>query len=116
MEEMQLTSDLSWIEVQYLRKAVDVLLHSRSTLKWTYAFAYYLKKENATVLFEDNQRDLEMAVESLSELLESPIDPSFVLELKQKVLDKTVYVSSRREIVLTDTLRGLGDHRWSFNI
>jgi ariadne-1 len=62
MEEMQRSSDLSWIEVQYLRKAVEVLLKSRSTLMWTYAFAYYLAKNNATVLFEDNQRDLEMAV------------------------------------------------------
>ena len=62
MEEMQRSSDLSWIEVQYLRKAVEVLLISRTTLMWTYAFAYYLAKNNATVLFEDNQRDLEMAV------------------------------------------------------
>jgi ariadne-1 len=62
MEQMQRSSDLSWIEVQYMRKAVEVLLESRGTLKWTYAFSYYLAKNNSTVLFEDNQRDLEMAV------------------------------------------------------
>jgi ariadne-1 len=62
MEIMQRSSDLSWIEVQYLKKAVEVLLLSRFTLKWTYAFAYYLARDNATALFEDNQRDLEMAV------------------------------------------------------
>lgn len=65
MEQMQRSSDLSWIEVQYLKKAVEVLLISRSTLKWTYSFAYYLARDNATVLFEDNQRDLEMAVHAL---------------------------------------------------
>ena len=62
MEQMQRTSEMSWIEVQYLRKAVEVLLESRQTLQWTYAFAYYLTRNNATELFEDNQRDLEMSV------------------------------------------------------
>jgi ariadne-1 len=101
MEEMQKSSELSWIEVQFLKKAVSVLLESRMTLKWTYCFAYYLSKSNATDLFEDNQRDLEMVVEQLSELLEKPIDPNKIGELKQQVLDKSVYVASRREVLLS---------------
>jgi ariadne-1 len=40
MEEMQLTSDLTWIEVQFAKKAVDVLVLARMTLKWTYAMAF----------------------------------------------------------------------------
>jgi ariadne-1 len=52
MEEMQQTSDLSWIEVQFLKKAVDVTVLSRTTLKWTYAFAFYLDRTNETELFE----------------------------------------------------------------
>lgn len=52
MEEMQQTSDLSWIEVQFLKKAVDVTVQSRTTLKWTYAFAFYLDRTNETELFE----------------------------------------------------------------
>lgn len=52
MEEMQQTSDLSWIEVQFLKKAVDVTVQSRTTLKWTYAFAFYLDRTNQTELFE----------------------------------------------------------------
>ncbi|KAJ3165249.1 hypothetical protein HDU88_004334 [Geranomyces variabilis] len=73
MEALQSTSTLSWIEVQFLRKACDVLLEARMTMKWTYAFAYFLKHDNMRDLFEDNQRDLEMAVENLNELLERPI-------------------------------------------
>ena len=73
----------------------------------TYALAYYLARNNMTELFEDNQRDLEMAVEHLSELLEQPIETTKISELKQKVLDKTVYVENRREILLNDTCRGL---------
>ncbi|KAF9181745.1 hypothetical protein BGZ50_005345 [Haplosporangium sp. Z 11] len=114
MEEMQLTSDLSWIEVQFLKKAVDVLTSCRMTLEWTYAFAFYLVKNNMTELFEDNQRDLEVAVEALSELLEKPIEREKIAELRQQVLDKTVYVAGRREILLEDTAKGLGEGRWEF--
>jgi len=109
MEEMQNTSDMSWIEVQFLRSAMDVTVSCRMTLKWTYAFAYYLVSNHQTDLFEDNQRDLEMAVEQLSELLERPLetDKAKLQELKQQVLDKSVYCSSRREILLEDTAKGL---------
>lgn len=56
MEEMQLTTDLTWIEVQFAKKAVEEVLRCRTTLKWTYSMAYYLEKTNAKELFEDNQR------------------------------------------------------------
>lgn len=56
MEEMQITSDLTWIEVQFMKKAVDEVDKCRMTLKWTYAMAYYLEKCNQKELFEDNQR------------------------------------------------------------
>lgn len=107
MEEMQQGSELSWIEVQFLKRGLEVVVQCRNTMKWTYAFAYYLVRNNATELFEDNQRDLEMAVEQLSELLEKPIEPEKIAELRQQVLDKTVYCSSRREVVLEDTAKGL---------
>lgn len=56
MEEMQITSALTWIEVQFMKKAVEELDKCRQTLKWTYAMAYYLAKGNEKELFEDNQR------------------------------------------------------------
>ena len=123
MEEMQITSDLTWIEVQFMKKAVDEVEKCRMTLKWTYAMAYYLDKGNEKELFEDNQRfvfffrllfyraifyfcgvlvwwmliyilfvnrDLEKAVEDLSELLESPIEAENIPTVRQRVTDKTV--------------------------
>ena len=117
MELVQQASDLSWIEVQFLKKAVETLTLARMTLKWTYCFAYYLNRENQTELFEDNQRDLEMIVEQLSELLEKPLpDDGDILELKQNVLNKSVYVMNRREILLVDTANGLAEGRWTFNV
>ena len=43
MEEMQITSNLTWIEVQFAKKAVDEVINCRMTLKWTYAMAFYLE-------------------------------------------------------------------------
>ncbi|KAF7311819.1 RBR-type E3 ubiquitin transferase [Mycena indigotica] len=116
MEEMQITSTLTWIEVQFMKKAAEELDKCRVTLKWTYAMAYYLAKGNQKELFEDNQRDLERAVEDLSELLESPIEPENIPALRQKVTDKTVYVQKRNDIVLEDTAEGFVEGRWAWNV
>ena len=51
MEEMQ-QHNMSWIEVQFLKKAVDILCECRRTLMYTYVFAYYLKKNNQCEIFE----------------------------------------------------------------
>lgn len=149
MEDMQITSTLTWIEVQFMKKAVEEVEKCRMTLKWTYAMAYYLAKGNEKDLFEDNQRcarprvdaigvlivvarDLEKAVEDLSELLETPIEPEAIPSLRQRVTDKTVrlsivrltrsancriqvYVQKRNEIVLEDTANGFLDGRWKWN-
>ena len=57
-----------------------------------------------------------MATEQLSELLDKPLDEENIVQLRQNVLDKTVYVKHRREVLLDDTLNGLQDGRWSFFI
>ncbi|VDC05968.1 unnamed protein product [Peniophora sp. CBMAI 1063] len=118
MEEVQANTQLTWIEVQFLKKAVDDVVRCRATLKWTYAMAYYLSKGNEKEMFEDNQRDLERAVEDLSELLELPLEPDSdgMRELRQRVTDKAVYVARRNEIVLEDTARGFGEGRWRWNV
>ncbi|PPQ92982.1 hypothetical protein CVT25_000183 [Psilocybe cyanescens] len=116
MEEMQITSALTWIEVQFMKKAVEEVDKCRMTLKWTYAMAYYLAKGNEKELFEDNQRDLEKAVEDLSELLESPIEADQIPTLRQQVTNKTVYVQKRNEIVLEDTANGFLEDRWRWNV
>ncbi|PRQ72460.1 hypothetical protein AAT19DRAFT_16384 [Rhodotorula toruloides] len=114
MEELQEQSTLSWIEVQFLAKAVETLGKVRTVLKWTYAMAFYLEKNNFTQMFEDNQNDLEQAVESLSELLERPLEEDKIAELRRQTTDKTVYVAKRCKVLLDDTLRGYEEEppRW----
>ncbi|EGE08443.1 IBR domain-containing protein [Trichophyton equinum CBS 127.97] len=105
MVNLQSQSGLSWIEVQFLDTASRTLQECRQTLKWTYAFAFYLARNNLTEIFEDNQRDLEMAVENLSEMFEKPI--SELAGLKVDILDKTSYCNKRRVILLSDTAENL---------
>lgn len=58
---------------------------------YTYPFAFYLRKNNQLAIFEDNQRDLESATETLSEYLEREITQENVSDIKQKVQDKYRY-------------------------
>ncbi|KAL9105224.1 MAG: hypothetical protein Q9227_009566, partial [Pyrenula ochraceoflavens] len=105
MQGLQAQSKMSWIEVQFLETASQALQLCRQTLKWTYAFAFYLARNNQTAIFEDNQKDLEMAVESLSEMFEKPTPE--LKDLKVDILDKTAYCTRRRIILLSDTAERL---------
>ena len=107
MVQLQTASGMSWIEVQYLNSASQALQTCRQTLKWTYAFAFYLAKNNLTEIFEDNQKDLEMAVENLSEMFEKPIQELSDPKLKVEIMDKTSYCNKRRVILLEDTADNL---------
>jgi ariadne-1 len=114
MMNLQNSTGMSWIEVQFLDVASRVLQQCRQTLKWTYAFAFYLERNNITHIFEDNQKDLEMAVESLSEMFEKPTDQ--LASLKVEIMDKTAYVNSRRIILLTYTAENLKKGEWTFTV
>lgn len=109
--------NMSWIEVQFLKKAVDILCTCRNTLKYTYVFAFYLKKNNNSMIFEDNQSDLEMATECLSEYLEKDINSDqvkAVQEIKQKVQDKYRYCEQRRNVLLDHVQEGYEKDFWEY--
>jgi len=114
MDSMQ-QHNMSWIEVQFLLKAVDVLCQCRNTLKYTYVFAFYLKRNNHSIIFEDNQRDLEMATEVLSEYLERDINSEDAQEIKQKVQDKYRYCEQRRQVLLDHVLEGYDKDFWDYH-
>lgn len=114
MTSLQSASGMSWIEVQYLSSASQALQTCRQTLKWTYAFAFYLERNNFTEMFEDNQKDLEMAVENLSEMFEKPTSELADQDLKIEILDKTAYCNKRRVILLDDTANNLANGNWTF--
>ncbi|XP_053214930.1 E3 ubiquitin-protein ligase arih1l-like isoform X1 [Panonychus citri] len=115
MEEMQ-QHNMSWIEVQFLKKAVDVLCLCRETLMYTYVFAYYLVKNNQSIIFEDNQKDLESATETLSEYLERDITKDNIVDIKQRVQDKYRYCDSRRKVLLQHVHEGYDKDLWEYSV
>ncbi|XP_007906936.1 E3 ubiquitin-protein ligase arih1 isoform X3 [Callorhinchus milii] len=113
MEEMQ-QHNMSWIEVQFLKKAVDVLCQCRATLMYTYVFAFYLRKNNQSIIFENNQADLENATEVLSGYLERDISQDSLQDIKQKVQDKYRYCESRRKVLLQHVHEGYEKDLWEY--
>ncbi|OMJ23772.1 E3 ubiquitin-protein ligase dbl4 [Smittium culicis] len=116
IDSFQKKSSLSWIETQFLKDAIIVLTNCRNTLKWSFVVSYYLAKNNMNAIFEDNQRDLERAVEKLNELVESDITVDNIDDVRRKILDLSAYVSDRNKIFLKDTLDGYTENRWKFNV
>jgi ariadne-1 len=109
IQEMQAES-MSYTEQRAIYKAFDVLQECRRTLKYTYAFAYYLYRNNQAEVFEQNQADLERATEALSGYLEQEIDAD--KNISVKLMDKTRYCDQRRQILLTHCKEGYSEHYW----
>lgn len=114
MEEMQ-KYGMSWIEVQFLKKAVDILCECRQMLMYSYVFAFFLKKSNQSIIFENNQADLEKATEQLCEYLERDITTDALQDIKQKVQDKWRYCDNRRQLLLKHIYEGYDNDLWEFN-
>jgi len=81
---------------------------------YTYVFAFYLKKNNQSIIFEGNQADVEKATETLSEYLERDIDTASVSEIKQRVQDKSRYCESRRNVLLCHVYEGYEKDLWEY--
>jgi len=87
MLEMQESEKSAWIDVQFLKQAVEQVIECRRILKYTYVLGHYLK-DNTTEkeLYEHHQEMLEKHTERLSELTESegchsPSDRTHVVNL-----------------------------------
>ncbi|CAH8666504.1 unnamed protein product [Schistosoma margrebowiei] len=111
MESMQ-AHGTSWIDVKFFKKLVEILCRCRRTLMYTYAFAYFLKKNNHSLIFESNQSDLEQSTEQLSEYLDRDLSNINLNELKQKMQDKARYCESRRNVLLDHVHEGYDKGFW----
>jgi ariadne-1 len=115
MMELQTTYNMSWVEVQFLKQAVDSLCKCRQTLMYTYVFAYYLAKNNQQELFESNQQDLESATELLSAYLERDLTEEDVGTIKVTVLNRFKYCDSRRKALVKHVKEGYERDWWEYN-
>ena len=89
-------------------------------------------EDDLTRVFHYRYRNLEKAVEDLSQLLEEPIEAETVKDLRKRMMDKTVsrfnritkpwtnhdlsqvYVQKRHEILLNDTAAQLAEGKWEW--
>jgi ariadne-1 len=71
MVEMQETERSAWIDVQFLKNAVEQLIDCRRVLKYTYVLGFFLVDGSSEKeLFEHNQSNLQKYTETLSDLTE----------------------------------------------
>lgn len=71
MVELQETERSAWIDVQFLKQAVEQVIECRRVLKYTYVLGHFLKDGTAEKeLYEHHQEMLEKHTERLSELTE----------------------------------------------
>ncbi|XP_067947118.1 E3 ubiquitin-protein ligase ariadne-1-like [Watersipora subatra] len=110
--ELRYSQGQVWNEVKYLKAAVDVLCRARQILMNTYIFAYFVVQNNQSMMFEDNQRDLELSTEQLSEYLEREIFKDGVEGLKQKVNDKASYCGKRCAVLVSHIQEGYENGWW----
>ena len=61
-------------------------------------------------------RRLENEVEELSELIESPFEPTKTEAWRQKVSRMTDNIKKRNKIMLQDTAKGFREGRWKWNV
>ncbi|XP_058795447.1 E3 ubiquitin-protein ligase arih1-like [Phymastichus coffea] len=113
-KEMQ-NLNKSWIEVQFLKTAADILCYCRRILMYTYVFAYYIQQNNQTVILEDNLQDLENAVEILVGYLHQDVDEQNLSDMNQKVRNQYNYCDSRRKVLLEHVQEGNDKHWWTFD-
>ncbi|CAF0746280.1 unnamed protein product [Didymodactylos carnosus] len=100
----------SYADQQTFLLAYNCLKECRHTLMFTYPFAFYLYPTNQSQVFEDNQSNLETAIEELTGLLEKDLDD---VGLIQKVQDKYRFCTSRRKVLLDHTKEGYTEHYWA---
>lgn len=114
MVQMEEKKNMRWFEGRFLEHAVDVLSECRRTMMLTYIFAYFLVKDNNQLIFEGNQKDMEMATEQLSGFLENDMENEDLNTLRQKVLDKCRYVEHRRKTLLDHCTEGTEQEFWVY--
>lgn len=72
-----------------MEKSFEIVLACRKSLMISNIFAYFVIGDNQKTIFEENQRDLETAVELLSNYLQVNETYENFAESKVKIIDKT---------------------------
>lgn len=117
-ELQESTGSASWIDVQFLKTANEMVIECRRTLKFTYVFGYYLTSpavmgsgegNKHRDLFENMQEDLERYTELVSELTEMSTDKLCQPENKESIINNTRVVEKFLVNLLSGCEEGLDE-------
>lgn len=109
-------------QMKFLFAAVKILHKCRTALMYSYVFAFYLGDHPQKHIFEDNLKDLQNAVETLSQKLERTEDDEIdevlqgidIDEMRCEIQDKMTYCDQRRIILAEHVREGLENDLWVF--
>lgn len=101
-------------EMWFLNIAVDTLRRSRTTLMYTYVFAYYLERTNQSAIFEDNQNDLERATDKLARYFQRQIVEDNMTLIKSKIVHLNAYCKERCKVLSDHVVEGYENKWWKF--
>ena len=92
-------SSLSANDVKFVIDAYEVLIECRSALKWTYAYAFFLKTPASRGRFQFLQADLEKRVEDFSKEVEEN-NVEYLLQHRQRIYNMTSVLAKYLKLVM----------------
>mmetsp|Transcript_28137 Transcript_28137/g.73771 ORF Transcript_28137/g.73771 Transcript_28137/m.73771 type:complete len:564 (+) Transcript_28137:110-1801(+) len=103
---------------QTMDNAGNAMVYCRNTLACTYAFAFFLKSSSQQEIFEQNQEDLEVRLELLTQLVEKDAMVELAMtnprDYYERVIKWTSYCESRAEVLLEHCATGYEKRFWEF--
>ncbi|AOA60925.1 GQ67_02009T0 [Komagataella phaffii] len=106
VQEMQQDLGISWIDCQFYRTAMKLLIKSRKVLKWSYALLYYCEVNNYVYIVETNQSFLSNSIEDLSHLFQLT-DPKCIVRERLQFINLSNSMKKREAALVEIIHEGL---------
>lgn len=111
------STNLSWIDIQFLQDAFKALTNGRKTLKWAYCFIFYLSSTAYADVFEQVQEYLNKVVEDLSKIFEELNEKKnqdrsteLIMRNKQDIINLTNLAIKRQKTLIDCAASGLNQN------
>ncbi|ODV58069.1 uncharacterized protein ASCRUDRAFT_62946 [Ascoidea rubescens DSM 1968] len=114
INNLQIKTGNSYIDFDFLKDSIQILIQARNVLKWSYCLSYYLTPEsNGFLIYEQNQSVFMNSIEDLSKLFEIK-EYKQILKRKSNFIENTRFVSDRQKKLIEVVQDGLKTNFLSF--
>jgi ariadne-1 len=109
----ELELEKQWVKVEFVAKAVEILLQCRRTLMFSYIFSYFMTTlDNQMEIFEQNLVYLEQYTEQLSEHLEIDVKATNLSHMKEKIINSSSLCIKSLRNLMDHINEGYEDNWW----